>query len=52
MNQENKSDIFNEKPSVRYKTAAINETRTVTDTFGGNTMRDDEHVSRDNPHRQ
>ena len=24
-NQQNKSDIFNEKPSVRYKTTAINE---------------------------
>ena len=26
-NQQNKSDIFNEKPSVRYKTTAINEHR-------------------------
>ena len=25
MNQQNKSDVFNEKPSVRYKTTAINE---------------------------
>ena len=39
-NQQNKSDIFNEKPSIRYKTTAINE-HAQSETFVGNIMQND-----------